>query len=106
MNSSYTIYLMQKPEELAEAEANGYIDNSDGKIDIIRNLETVHGQYSQIGISTPDGLVVEEFMVDKVTEKIYSTQAAEVEYLMEARKRGVPLLDAINDLISGKGVKQ
>lgn len=105
-NSDFTIFLRQKLDELTAAEAKGYIDNSDGKVDVIRTIETKQGFYSELAIMSPGGMAVVRFIVDPVTEKVYSTKADEVEFLQTARKNGVNLFDAIQQLINkGKGRK-
>lgn len=99
MNSDFALYLRQKPEELTSAEKLGHIDNSDGKVDVLRSLETIQGSYSEIAISSPSGLSVVRFMVDPITEKLYSTKAEEVQFIREQVARGRPILDAISELI-------
>lgn len=100
MNSDFTIYLRQKPEELTSAIEKSYIDNADGKIDILRSLETIQGQYSELAVSSPDGMAVFRLITDKVTEKIYSTSPKEVEFLKREQAKGVPLMEAIQLLIN------
>jgi conjugal transfer ATP-binding protein TraC len=99
MNSDFSVFLRQKPEELQSAEANGYIDNSDGKIDILRSLETIQGKYSELALSTPDGLAVLRFTVDPITEKLYSTKAEEVDYIRASEAKGIDIFDAVKTLI-------
>lgn len=99
MNSDFAIFLRQKPEELQSAEFNGHIDNSDGKVDVLKSLETVQGKYSELAISSPDGLSVLRFVVDPITEKLYSTKADEVDYIRDAEARGIDIFDAVQDLI-------
>lgn len=99
MNSDFVIYLRQKPEELQSAEVKGHIDNSDGKIDVLKTIDTIQGKYSELAISSPDGLAVLRFLVDPITEKIYSTKAEEVDFIRQAESRGIGLLDAVNMLI-------
>lgn len=100
MNSDFAIFLRQKPEELASAENKGHIDNSDGKIDVLRSLETVQGKYSELAISSPDGLAVARFVVDDWTGKLYSTQPDEVSYIRDLQAKGVPLVEAIDQLVA------
>jgi conjugal transfer ATP-binding protein TraC len=69
-------------------------------VDILKSLETVQGKYSEIAINSPDGLSVVRFCVDPIAEKIYSTQAAEVDFIRNAQKNNVSLLEAINQLIA------
>lgn len=99
MNSDFVIYLRQKPEELQSAEVKGHIDNSDGKIDVLKTIDTIQGKYSELAISSPDGLAVLRFLVDPITEKIYSTKAEEVEFIRQAESKGIGLFDAVNMLI-------
>lgn len=98
MNSDYCLYLRQKPEELQSAEASGQIDNSDGKVDVLRGVETIQGEYSEIAINSPDGLAVVRLLLDPYSEKLYSTKAQEADYLAEAQRNGMKLQDAITSL--------
>ena len=100
MNSDFVIYLRQKPEELASAIKAGHIDNADGKVDILKSLETVQGKYSELAINSPDGTAVLRFTVDPICEKIYSTKAEEVEFLKQAAANDVPFFEAINQLVA------
>ena len=106
MNSDFVIFLRQKSEELASAEAKKQIDNSDGKIGILKTLKMVTGKYSELAIISPDGLSVLRFCVDPITQKIYSTKPDEVAYIRNAQKNGISLLNAINDLIKVQNEKQ
>lgn len=99
MNSDFAIFLRQKPEELTSAESKGHIDNSDGKIDVLRSLETVQGKYSELAILSPDGLAVARFVVDAWTGKLYSTQPDEVSFIRDLQAKGVSLVDAIDRLV-------
>ncbi len=99
MNSDFVFYLRQKPEELSAAEQSGYISNADNKIEVLRSLRTEQGRYSEIAISSPDGLAAVRFVTDKVGEKIYSTTAAETDFIRDAVKRGVDLFTAAQQLI-------
>jgi conjugal transfer ATP-binding protein TraC len=100
MNSDFSVFLRQKPEELTSAIAKGHIDNSDGKVDILRSLETVGGKYSELAIQSPDGLAVLRFLVDPVTEKIYSTKAEEVHYIRECMDNGMSIFEAVESLLA------
>ena len=99
-NSDFEWILRQKSGELTSGEKLGHIDNTDGKIDVLKALETVQGKYSEIAIISPDGLSVVRFIVDPATEKIYSTKAEEVAYLRKAQKEGKNIWEAVNDLLS------
>lgn len=106
MNSDFVVYLRQKSEELSNAEKKGHIDNSDGKVDVLRTLETIQGKYSELAISSPDGLGIVRFCVDPITEKIYSTKAEEVDFIREAQKRGLNIFEAVRDLLQRSEKRQ
>lgn len=100
MNADISIYLRQKGEELKQAENAGYIDNSDGKIDILKGLQTEHGKFSELAINSPDGLSVHRFYVDPLAVKLYSTTAADVDFIVEQQAKGYSLLDAVKMLVA------
>lgn len=100
MNSDISIYLRQKGEELAQAEAKGHIDNSDGKIDVLKNLKTEKGKYSEIAISSPDGLSVNRFYVDPVASKLFSTTAPDIDFIQSKKSEGYSVLDSVNMLVA------
>lgn len=103
MNSDFEISLRQKASELKQAETKGYIDNSTGKVDLLKSLDTVGGMYSELAIDTPNGISVCRFVVDPVTDKIYSTKAEDVQFIREKEKEGYSLLDAVGLLLEREG---
>ena len=98
-NSDFKCYLQQGPEVLSLALERGYIDNASGRVDILKTLETIQHQYSEIAIESPDGLSVCRFVVDPFSEKLYSTQADEVSFIQQSVKKGMALSDAIQVLV-------
>lgn len=98
-NADFLMYLRQKDEELLRAEKEGRIDNADGKITLLKSLDTVQGKYSEVAISSPDGISVVRLMVDRHTEKLYGTQASEVDYIQQVQAQGGTLFDAIDTLV-------
>lgn len=99
MNADISIYLRQKDAELKQAEMAGYIDNSDGKVDVLRGLKTEHGKFSELAINSPDGLSVHRFYVDPLAAKLYSTTAADVDYIMDLESKGYSVLEAVRMLV-------
>ena len=54
--------------------------------------------YSEIAFISPAGIAVGRLIVDKVTEKLYSTKAEEVQFLKNRQKEGVPIMAALEQL--------
>jgi conjugal transfer ATP-binding protein TraC len=102
MNADFSVYLRQKDEELTSAEKLGHIDNSDGKIDILRGLKTEAGKYSELAIGSPDGLSVHRFYVDPIAAKLYSTTPADVDFILDQQEKGYTVLEAVTMLVSNE----
>lgn len=98
-NSDFTIYLRQKGDVLSQAVSEGYLDNSTGMVDVLRTLKTVQGKYSELAISSPDGLTVHRFIVDPITSRIYSTTPKDVQFIKNAQSNGYSLLQAVQMLL-------
>ena len=98
-NSDYKIYLQQTPEVLVLAEDAGLISNKSGQLDLISTVETVHGQYSEMAVLSPDGLSICRFVIDPYTEKLYSTQATEVARIQHLMSQGISLTDSLQRLV-------
>ena len=97
-NSDYTLYLRQKSDELTLAGEKGWLDKHNGSIELIRSLETVQGKYSEVVIHSPKGLVPVRFIVDPLTEKLFSTKADEVQTIQQAIADGRSIMDAVREL--------
>lgn len=94
-NSDFGVNLRQKPDQLKKAESEGRISNDSGEVDILSSLETIHGLYSELAITSPDGIAVARFCVDPVAEKIYSTSPEESQFLKDQQENGKSLLEAV-----------
>jgi conjugal transfer ATP-binding protein TraC len=81
------------------AEDAGLISNKSGQLDLISTVETVHGQYSEMAVLSPDGLSICRFIIDPYTEKLYSTQATEVARIQQLMSQGMALTDALQRLV-------
>jgi len=98
-NSDFKIYLQQSPEVLVLAEDAGLISNKSGQIDLLSTVETIHGQYSEMAVVSPDGLSICRFVIDPYTEKLYSTQATEVARIQHLMAQGMSLTHALQTLV-------
>jgi conjugal transfer ATP-binding protein TraC len=99
MCSDFTCFLRQQSTQVTTAKEKGYIDDSDGKVALLLGLDTVRGKYSEIAINTPTGITVTRLIVDPWTEKVYSTAPEEIDFIREQKRRGVPLMQAVDQLV-------
>ncbi|WP_299945726.1 type IV secretion system protein TraC [uncultured Microbulbifer sp.] len=99
-NSDWAIYLRLKPSELQQSLEKGYINTSNGLGDLIRQLRTIQGKYSEMVIEGPSGITLNRFIVDPSTEKLYSTKGPEMQRIKNMREQGMGLWDAVDVLAS------
>lgn len=99
MNADFSIFLRQKADALKEAEKQGYMDNSNGKLDSLRTLKTVRGRYSELAINSPRGWSIYRLYVDPYASKLYSTTPEDVQAIQTMQRQGVPIHDAIERLV-------
>lgn len=98
MNADFTIFLRQKDEELTSAIKQKYLDQS--VVEVLKTLETKQGQYSEMAVSSPEGLSVFRLIVDPLTEKVFSTSPDEVDFISTEMSKGYSLLEAVEMLIN------
>lgn len=99
MNSDFSLFLRQKPDALQEAEMEGYIDNTGGRLDLLKTLSTVKGQYSEMAINSPKGWSVHRLYADPYAVKLFSTTAEDVDAIQNMQKEGIPIHEAIEILV-------
>ena len=98
-NADFEIYLRQKPSTLAEAVSKNMIDDSDGRVAVLKTLTTQQGLYSEMAIISPDGLSVNRLIVDRFTSKVFSTTPKDVAFIRARKEQGFSLIEAITDLV-------
>jgi len=104
-NADHVWLLRQKDSELLGSIERGEIDGSQGRAELLKSLKTERGQYSEIAFLSPAGSAIGRLIVDPITEKLYSTQAAEVQYIRNQREKGVPLMIALEELAKAENIR-
>lgn len=97
-NADHVWLLRQKTSQLLKSIEEKQIDGSGGQAALLKSLKTEKGMYSEIAFISPAGIAVGRLIVDKVTEKLYSTKAEEVQFLKNKQKEGVPIMAALEQL--------
>lgn len=91
--SDFSLFLRLKSDTLNTCVANKYLDEHAAAL--IRTLNTVHGKYSELMIKSPQGMYVVRFIVDPITSILYATQARDLQFIREQRKRGQSVMDSV-----------
>lgn len=97
-NSDFKFYLAQLSDSISNAARQGYLDENSEKFKLLNMVDTEHGQYSEIALEQPDGISCVRFVVDPLSEKLYSTQPAETEYIRSEQEKGRELIDILEEL--------
>jgi conjugal transfer ATP-binding protein TraC len=69
------------------------------KVSLLKSLSFERGQYSEMLLSSNGIDVVGRLMLDPYSAAIYSTEAADFTFLNAQEKEGVPIEEAIENLI-------
>jgi conjugal transfer ATP-binding protein TraC len=77
--ASYWLLLKQKPESINLLRREEKVSLSDYEFQLLENIRTVKGKYSEIFIITPLGRGVARLIVPRFLYWVYSTDAAEVQ---------------------------
>lgn len=100
-NADWVWLLRQKQESIDALVKNGRLATSEYMLRALKSLQTVHGKYSEMMISGPNGWSIARLVVDPFTEKLYSTQPDEFDAIERMRAAGKPLEEALDALVAG-----
>ena len=98
-NSDFLCLLRQKAETVHKARAEQQIAMDDGLQELLLSLDKQDGMYSELAIKGPEGVSVGRLIVDPFSEKLYSTQGAEFQFVQDAQARGLSLVEAVDELV-------
>lgn len=102
-NSDWVWLLRQKEESLDQAKKTSRMKMDGGRLELYASLDTVKGKYSEMAFVSPDGVAVGRLIVDPFSEKLYSTDAGEVQFIRERTESGMSVVDAIRELVALSG---
>jgi type-IV secretion system protein TraC len=101
LNCSDWVWLLrQKPESLAAAADNKRLFVDESAQQYLMSLDTVAGKYSEVAIRSPEGLSIGRLVVDRYSEKLYSTKAEEVQFIEDALAAGQSVDQAVDALVN------
>jgi conjugal transfer ATP-binding protein TraC len=98
-SSDSMILLRQNKDVLDQLGKANKLRGMESSVDQLKALKTIHGKYSEIAYIYPGGMNISRFIVDKFSEKLYSTKGQEYEFIQRQLESGETLEDAIDNLI-------
>ncbi len=104
-NSDWGCFLPQKKGSISKFVDSGKLQNNPALLNALESLATIHGKYSEVLITDPNGnFSIARLLLDEFSKLLYSTQAADYAKIKQLVNTGLTELQAINQIISkGRG---
>lgn len=103
-NSPHKWLLGQTGFAVSQAQEKNWLDIGEHGFRLLRGLQSVQGEYSEIFAQTPYGYGVGRLIVPPVTRKLFSTTPADVEHIKQLRASGRSLEEAVEELCIKEGI--
>ncbi|MFZ4077137.1 MAG: type IV secretion system protein TraC, partial [Legionellaceae bacterium] len=98
-NSDSMCMLSQKPESIDQLKKADRISMSAQKEAQLKSVRTKQGQYAEVMIITPEGYAIGRFMLDPVSNLLYSTKAEDYAAVKQLTDVGIEIIAAVDQLI-------
>jgi len=98
-NSDFMFLLRQKAESIKMLKDSKRVSLSDGLYELLNDVHTDTGNYSEIFVYTPVGITVGRLIVDRFTQLLYSSKAEEYTAVKKYLDKGLPIDKAIERAI-------
>jgi conjugal transfer ATP-binding protein TraC len=96
-NSAWKVIL--PPNSFTDFEAHSEFKH---KVPLLKSLSFERGEYSEMLLSSSGTDVVGRLMLDPLSSTIFSTEATDFSFLQAQEKQGVPIEEAIENLMKKK----
>jgi len=100
-SSDWIFLLRQKQTSISQLVKTDRLPMGKDGEKILTSVETIHGEYSEIAVISPDGMAVQRLYLDPFTEKLLSSKGDEYQIIKDAMDRGENVADAIDKMVIG-----
>lgn len=97
-NSDWQVLLAHKKEAIDQLMGARRVNLDPQEEKLLRSLRTVHGQFAEILIRGPEYRFAGRLILDRFSNTLYSTKGDEFARIMQLRKQGYSLVEAINHI--------
>ena len=104
-NSDWTVFLAQKPETIDRLVADGRLSVTPHIAGQLKSLQSVRGQFSEMGIKGPGGWFFGRLLLDPFCLAVYSSKGATVEKIRRLKGQGYSTVEAIRILVEEGAVE-
>jgi len=100
-NASWHIILQQKTEAIESVKLEGQLNLDPYSWEMLKTLQTVAGQYSEMMVINNGAAGVFRLTVDKFTQVMFSTSGKERTQIMADIEAGIDVIESIQNYIIG-----
>ena len=105
-NSANMLLLGQKTEAIEQIKKDCRLPLNHAGYEILKNIHTMPGRYSEIFLITEMGYGVGRLIVDPFKRLLYSTKAEDVYAIKRLTECGMSVSDAIHQILTDAGTKE
>lgn len=102
-NSAFKLILRQTSETIEQVKKEGYLALGEYGFYMLGTVHSVPGKYSEVMISTAQGMGVSRLVIDRFAQVLFSTSGAERTEVINAIDAGVPPVQAVEEFIRKHG---
>jgi conjugal transfer ATP-binding protein TraC len=102
-NSAHKLLLGQTNESIMQLQKEGRLDLTGAWYDVLKNVRTVRGRYSETFFVSETGMGVGRLYVDDYKKLLFSTMHEEVYALEQLQEKGLDLNGAICTMLKQRG---
>lgn len=99
-NSANMLLLQQKRETIAQLQKSERLSLTESGYEYLKSVHTARGKYSEIMAYTDQPVGIGRLIVDRYTQLLYTTHAAEIQMINERKQRGMSTSEAIKDIVA------
>ena len=102
-NADWLFLLRQKPENIERLGKEGKLVLDEWLKRQLASVSTEHGHFSEIYLHSPVGSGLGRLLLDPFSMLVYSTRAEDFQAIKRLREQGLPVAEAIEQLLAERG---
>lgn len=99
-NADFMFLLRQRNESIESMRAECKLSLSDGMYEVLKSIHTDQGNYSEIFVNTPVGIMISRLALDRFFQLLYSNKAEEFQKIKRYMSQGMDVTAAIDRIVA------
>lgn len=101
-NSDWLFLLRQKPESLQALKESKRLPVNEALMEYLMSVHTIKNEYGEVFISSPMGMGIGKLIVDRFSQLVFTSDAAEYSRIIKFVDQGMSIPEAINKIIAAE----